>query len=548
MSAKKTTYEECKREPKYKEIVDSTNSAIIVWKPDGTITFFNKYAQAFFGYSADEAIGKSVNMILPQNESPGRDLSALARQIAAHPKRYQKNANENICRDGRRVWMLWTNKALLDDDGQVEEIIAVGTDITREKHIEQALREKEQWLQLTQSAAGFGTFDWDITAGQGKCSPVWFELFGMEPRDHVSREQWVRCVHPDDRARIDDEMEQLWKGGSKCCFSEYRIMQTNGSVRFVQSTGRLLRGNDGRPLRFIGAVRDVTARKMAEEILVKREKTARRQSSRFELRVQERTANLEKLNRELKREIEKRKQFETQLKAQGEKILQAYQQRDYLSRRLVDLLERERREIGNALHDEIGQILTGVSMQLEGLKTFYEKDSQDSTDRVETIQAILRKATRKIRNISQNLRPEVLERFGLIASVRHLINEAQKQFNLKAHAFIKNVPENIDKEKQLTVYRIVQEGLTNVMKHAGATEVSVSLIARNGKLSLTLEDNGRGFDYDALLDTEAIWDSPLGITIMRERTSMVGGAFRVETQPGRGTCIFAEIPMETAHA
>ena len=90
-------------ESKYRELVQNANSAIIRWKRDGAITFFNEYAQAFFGYSEDEVIGKHVNILLPERESTGSDLTSLVRDIVSHPERYVQNINENICRDGRRV-------------------------------------------------------------------------------------------------------------------------------------------------------------------------------------------------------------------------------------------------------------------------------------------------------------------------------------------------------------------------------------------------------------------------------------------------------------
>ncbi|HVN23175.1 MAG TPA: chemotaxis protein CheB [Syntrophorhabdales bacterium] len=135
-------------ERRYRELVQNANSAIIRWRRDGTITFFNEYAQSFFGYSAEEALGKNVHMLLPQKESTGADLSSLVRDMVIHPDRYVNNINENIRRDGTRVWMAWTNKAIFDNNGQVAEILAVGTDITERKRAEEALRESEQRVRV----------------------------------------------------------------------------------------------------------------------------------------------------------------------------------------------------------------------------------------------------------------------------------------------------------------------------------------------------------------------------------------------------------------
>jgi PAS domain S-box-containing protein len=124
-------------EARYRELVQNANSAIIRWKKDGTLTFFNEYAQRFFGYSADEVLGRNVTILLPEKESAGGDLTRLAHDIVKHPEDYENNVNENICRDGRRVWMAWTNKPIFDADGEVAEILAVGIDITERKQAEE---------------------------------------------------------------------------------------------------------------------------------------------------------------------------------------------------------------------------------------------------------------------------------------------------------------------------------------------------------------------------------------------------------------------------
>ncbi|HTX92856.1 MAG TPA: PAS domain S-box protein [Anaerolineales bacterium] len=127
-------------EARYRDLVQNANSAILRWKRDGTISFFNEYAQSFFGYKADDVIGKGVNILLPQIESTGGDLTTLVADILAHPDRFVNNVNENLCRDGRRVWMAWTNKPILDSNGQVAEVLAVGVDITERKKAEQELK------------------------------------------------------------------------------------------------------------------------------------------------------------------------------------------------------------------------------------------------------------------------------------------------------------------------------------------------------------------------------------------------------------------------
>jgi PAS domain S-box-containing protein len=127
-------------ESKYRELVQNANSAIIRIKRDGAISFFNEYAQKFFGYSAEEVIGKHVSILLPERESTGASLTELFRNVLDHPERHVNNVNENVLRDGGRVWMAWTNRPVFDQEGQLVEILAVGSDITDRRRAEQEIQ------------------------------------------------------------------------------------------------------------------------------------------------------------------------------------------------------------------------------------------------------------------------------------------------------------------------------------------------------------------------------------------------------------------------
>jgi PAS domain S-box-containing protein len=131
-------------EARFRELVQNANSAIIRWNRNGTITYFNEYAERFFGWPTEEAIGRHVGILVPDTETTGADLTGLLENIVLHPERYVNNVNENVRRDGRRVWMNWTNRAIRDDSGEITEILAIGNDITALKRAEEALREADR--------------------------------------------------------------------------------------------------------------------------------------------------------------------------------------------------------------------------------------------------------------------------------------------------------------------------------------------------------------------------------------------------------------------
>ncbi len=141
-------------ERKYRELLETANSIIIRWDHQGIIQYINEYGLRFFGYSAEELLGRNVMTIVPKVEkSSGRDLSALVKDIAIHTERHTFVPNENITKDGKTVWVAWTNKAILDEQGDVQEILAIGNDITDLKEAEEALRTSNERLKLLATVA-----------------------------------------------------------------------------------------------------------------------------------------------------------------------------------------------------------------------------------------------------------------------------------------------------------------------------------------------------------------------------------------------------------
>jgi two-component system, chemotaxis family, CheB/CheR fusion protein len=169
-------------EGRYRELVQNANSAIIRWRADGTITFFNEYAQSFFGYSPEEVLGRNVGILVPEREITGTDLRGLVREIVAHPESYVNNVNENVCRDGRRVWVAWTNKPIFYESGQVGEILSVGIDITELKRAEERMRHLASFPELNPNPV----MEVDPSGKVTFCNPatpVTLAQLGMDERD-----------------------------------------------------------------------------------------------------------------------------------------------------------------------------------------------------------------------------------------------------------------------------------------------------------------------------------------------------------------------------
>ncbi len=144
-----------KSEQKYRELVQYANSIILRWGPDGKIKFLNDFALQFFGYSKSEIIGKNaVGTIVPEKESTGRDLIFMVKDIAENPEKYESNENENICSNGKRVWISWTNKPIKDKNGRLVEVLSVGNDISERKRMEEILQQSQKIEAIGTLAGG----------------------------------------------------------------------------------------------------------------------------------------------------------------------------------------------------------------------------------------------------------------------------------------------------------------------------------------------------------------------------------------------------------
>lgn len=140
-------------EMQYYEIVENSNSIILRMDTKGDVTFFNRYAQSFFGYRQEEILGKNViGTIVAPADSSGRDLKAMIDDMAMHPAEYVENKNENMLRSGERVWIAWTNKAVLDKDGRVKEIICIGNNITKLKQAEEEILKAKEAAESANKA------------------------------------------------------------------------------------------------------------------------------------------------------------------------------------------------------------------------------------------------------------------------------------------------------------------------------------------------------------------------------------------------------------
>jgi len=179
-------------EAQYRALVETANCIILRWDTDGNIRFMSEYGQRLLGFKSSEIIGRNVvGTIVPETETSGRDLQALMVDICQHPENYLFNENENLCKNGARVWIVWANKPIFDQQGNLVEILSVGTDATQRKRAEEALRLSESRFRALYESNGFAVMLADIDKSLSDCNSAAEKLFGY------SRQQ-MAGMHPGD--------------------------------------------------------------------------------------------------------------------------------------------------------------------------------------------------------------------------------------------------------------------------------------------------------------------------------------------------------------
>ena len=252
-------------ERRYRELVENANSAIIRWSRDGAITFFNEYAQECFGWRGDEVIGQHVGILVPEQASTGADLTTLVQDIVNHPDRYANNVNENIRRDGRRLWMNWTNRAIRDEQGQVTEMLAVGSDITNLKRAEEALRYQEMLLREAGELAHIGGWEFDPVTFQGSWTEETARIHDVDPTAAIDVATGLSFYPGESRARIEAAVAAALERGVPYDL-ELEFVSAKGTPKWVRAICRPVVEN-GKVARVRGSFQDITESKRMEQNL-----------------------------------------------------------------------------------------------------------------------------------------------------------------------------------------------------------------------------------------------------------------------------------------
>ena len=225
----------------------------------------------------------------------------------------------------------------------------------------------------------------------------------------------------------------------------------------------------------------------------------------------------------------------TERKRAERELQRSFEELRALNAQLQSVREEERTSLARELHDRLGQALTAIRIDLAALKTTPSRDQQ--LQRIDAILGLVDETIRSVRRISTELRPGILDHLGLVAAVEWAAEEFQARTGIQCQASLPEMNPAVDPERATALFRIFQETLTNIARHAGATQVRINLSQECGHLSLEVRDNGRGIGEDQVAASGS-----LGILGMRERALLLGGEFTIAGDPGSGTIVRVRIP------
>lgn len=274
------------------------------------------------------------------------------------------------------------------------------------------------------------------------------------------------------------------------------------------------------------------------EALWQSEEALRKSKDELEIKVEERTAELRNANERLLAEVAERKRKEEEVKNSRKKLRA-------LAARLQSVREVERRQIAREVHDELGQVLTGLKMDVSWLGTRLSKIHNQTQpldplmDKTRAMADLIDTTVDVVHRIATNLRPGMLDSIGLIAAMEWQAQEFQKRMGIECEfiSWIESV--NLDEERSTAVFRIFQETLTNVARHADAAKVNVRLKEDAGEIVLEVEDNGRGIRRKEISDPKS-----LGLLGIRERALLFGGEISFRGRRGKGTTVTVRVPTK----
>lgn len=461
--------------------------------------------------------------------------------------------------------------------------------------------ENEERLAMAIESAREGLWDWKIDDGNLVINNYQAEMLGYDVGEmSTDINDFYNSIHPNDVENAKSKFKDHLKGKSDYFETEYRVRTKNGKYKWLLVHGKVIsRMRNGWALRVIGTHVDIDERKKAEIAIKKSQERlimlmsnipgmvyrgshednyalsfvsngsiqltghtpdefVKKKLTIFELI---KDSDKEKVNEEVQRAVAEKRAYQLvyEIKTpagnkwvydKGQEVENGYlegfitditdrvQAEERIIQTIIETEDKERSRIAKEIHDSLGQKLTTVSLNFNALKSKVDKGSEVE-DRLMVGLEYLKQAIGETREISHNLMPKSIEDFGIILSIESLVADLN-EYSETSFGFYHNIKDNrLSNSIGIHLYRIVQESINNILKHAKAQSVTVQLMAYDDVIVLSIEDDGRGFDQ-----MEIEKSKHFGLDSLRHRAQMLSGDVIIDSSPGHGTTITVEIPTK----
>ena len=469
----------------YRTLFENSITGISQALPDGRLIRANTAYAHMYGYANPEEMLAEVTNIgrLYANPADREEvLRVLANKGILEPKEMAV-----IRRDGTRFYVLVGARVIRDSAGSLRCYQAVHVDITERKRAEEALRKSQQLLEKTFTSLLDAIFI--IDAGTTEiidCNPASSRIFGYSRQEMLGRTTAFLNV---DQASLEEFRQYLDPGVAEKGFlflPEFRMKRKDGTVFPTEHSVVPLENEQGKHIGWVSVVRDITERVRAEN-----------------------------------------------------ELTQSHEQLHALTAYWQATVEAERAYIAREIHDQFGQSMTALKMDL----TWLAKRLPEGDERVERIRGmntLVDESIALMRRIATELRPNLLDDLGLSAALEWQAREFSGHSGISCKLNLPRQDLNLDPALSTTLFRIFQESLTNVARHAQATRIHATLQKKNQTVILTIRDNGRGI-------TQSELEAPrsLGLLGLRERAAQWGGKTTIGGAAGKGTTVTVSIPLPT---
>ncbi len=479
-------------EERYRHLIEYIHAGVVVHRPDSSILLYNQEAARLLGLHEKRTAGaqeldahsgwhlySAEEKMMEVNEYPVMQVILSGKPLSNFIVGIDHPAHHN------RFWVLVNAFPEFDEQQQLKQVVVTFVDITDGKKAEEELKRSEYNLNMAQSIAKTGSWELNLLNHELRWSKEMYRIFELDTdTGETLQDEYRKKFHPDDLSKADLVMQKAIENKKGYSY-QYRIRANNGTVKHILETAEVILNEKTGFTGLKGTAQDITHLIKAEE-----------------------------------------------------KLQSSYKQIKQLVTHQQEIREQERTNMAREIHDELGQQLTGLKMYISWLNKKLINQEPEIKDKFNAAIELIENTIKTVRKISMELRPSMLDDLGLMAALEWQSNEFEKRSGIHTVFINQTGNREIPARLKTGLFRIFQESLTNVARHADAKKIVSSLKFNDDHIVLTITDDGKGFAFKTIESKKT-----LGLFGMKERTLEMGGKYDIKSEPGKGTTVSVVIPL-----